>query len=108
MARYHVDNRMAGSQQALAAGFKTVLSLFNGSGGVGVGGRIVSIAVGLDGAPNSTDTQIIFAVNRMSADGTGTATTPKPLREAYVAKTSLHTVKANYTAEPTYIASGQL
>lgn len=100
MARYHVDNRMVGSQQALAAAFKTSVSVFNASGGVGSRGRIVAISMGLDGAPNATDTQIIFMVERMTADGTGTVATPAPSTPEDVA--ARVTSKVNYTAEGTY------
>src|SRR5258708_800733 len=105
MPRYHLDNRMGGSQQALAAAFKTGIALYNGSGGTSPGGILVSIAVGLDGQPNSTDTQIVFAVQRLTATGTGTAVTGKSLKNWWTEPAPRNTGTTNYTAEPTYAAA---
>lgn len=99
MGRYHVDNRFAGTQQNLATTFKTLAAVWSVTTGLSRG-RAVALQVGADGAPNATDCQIVYAVERMTADGTGTAATPAPLDPGDVA--SRKTSKANYTAEGTY------
>ena len=63
-------------------------------------GRAVGIAIGADGAPNASDCQIVYAVQRQTADGTGSAATPNPIVPADVASRS--SAKVNYTAEGTY------
>jgi len=99
MARYHVDNRMAGSQQAQTTTYKTAVSV-TGTTATLSRGRCVSIKHGADGAPNATDCQIVYAVQRQTATGTSTPATPNPLVPADVASRS--TAAVNYTAEGTY------
>lgn len=99
MGRYHVDNRQAGTQQNLTTTYKTLLSL------VGVTatlcrGRAVALQVGADGAPNATDCQIIYTVQRQTAAGTATAATPNPLVPGDVASRTGAAV--NYTADGIY------
>lgn len=100
MARYHVDNRMTGTQQNLTTTYKTLTAVFATSATL-CRGRVVGIAVGADGAPNATDCQIVYAVQRLSTTG-GTATTAvaNPIVPGDVASRSTCTV--NYTAEGTY------
>lgn len=99
MARYHLDNRMAGTQQNLTATNKTLLGI-TGTTATLCRGRIVAIQVGADGAPNATDCQIVYTVQRQTAVGTATAATPNPLVPADVASRS--TALVNGTAEGTY------
>jgi len=100
---------MAGSQVNLAAAFKTGLSVMNASGGVSPGGRLVSLAVGLDGQPNAaTDTQIIFSVLRLSAQGSANATTARALKDWWNSPASRNSCASNYGTEPTYVASSNL
>lgn len=106
MARYHVDNRIAGVQQNITTTFKTSLTLFSATGAT-CRGRAVSLSVGADGAPNATDCQIVYAVMRQTTtSGTRSAETPLPLDPADVA--SRTGSGANYTAEPTYAATSAL
>jgi hypothetical protein len=99
MARYHVDNRMAGSQQAVATAYKTAVSITALTATL-CRGRAVSLKVGADGAPNATDCQIVYTVQRQTAAGTATAATPNPIVPGDVASRSGAFV--NYTAEGTY------
>lgn len=99
MARYHVDNRFAGTQQNLTTTFKTLAAVWSVTATL-TRGRVVAAQVGADGAPNATDCQIVYAIERMTADGTATAATPAALNPADVA--SRMTSKVNYTAEGTY------
>jgi hypothetical protein len=63
-------------------------------------GRAVGISVGADGAPNATDCQIVYAVQRQTVAGTATAATPNPIVPGDVASRSAAFV--NYTVEGTY------
>ena len=99
MARYHVDNRMAGTQQNLTTTFKTLAAVWSLTATL-TRGRVNAIEIGPDGSPNATDCQIVYAIQRMTADGTGTVAPPSPLNSADVA--SRMASKVNYTAEGTY------
>ena len=99
MARYHVDNRFAGTQQNLTTTYKTLTGVWAVTATL-CRGRAVALAVGADGAPNATDCQIVYTVQRQTADGTATAATPNPIVPGDVA--SRMTSKVNYTIEGTY------
>jgi hypothetical protein len=99
MARYHVDNRMAGAQQNLSSAYKTLTAAWAATATL-CRGRAVAVSVGIDGAPNATDCQVVFTIQRQTADGTATTATPNPLRPGDVASRSV--AKVNYTAEGTY------
>lgn len=99
MSRYHVDNRMAGTQQNLTTTYKTLVAVWGVTATLRRG-RCVALQIGPDGAPNATDCQIVYTVQRQTADGTATSATPNPLFPADVA--SQMASKVNYTAEGTY------
>ena len=99
MARYHVDNRMAGSQQAVSTTYKTAVAVTAATATL-CRGRAVSFKIGPDGAPNATDCQIIYTVERQTAAGTSSAATPNPINPADVASRSVAAV--NFTGEGTY------
>jgi len=100
MPRFHADGRFAGSQQPLTTTMKTQTLIYTTSNSL-IRGRCVEIAVGADGAPNSTDCQIVYAIQRYTTtSGTGTAATPNPKDPADAA--TIHLSKVNFTAEPTY------
>lgn len=98
MARYHFDNRFAGTQQNLTTTYKTISAVWSVTATLRRG-RAVALQIGADGAPNATDCQIVYNVLRQTADGTGTSATPNPLFPADAA--SSMNAKVNYTAEPT-------
>ena len=50
MARYYVDNRFAGAQQAITTTYKTQTVVYSNTG-VLRRGRCVTLSVGADGAP---------------------------------------------------------
>jgi hypothetical protein len=75
MARYHVDNRLAGSQQAITTTFKTQVALTAATATL-CRGQIVELSYGADGAPNATDCNIVYDVPAQTAAGTSTAATP--------------------------------
>lgn len=100
MSRYHTDNRMAGVQQNLTTTYKTMLALYGVTASL-CRGRTVALSVGADGAPNATDCQIVYAVQRQSTSGgTRSAATPNPIVPADVASRTGN--GSNYTAEGTY------
>src|SRR5689334_10936433 len=99
MARYHVDNDFGGTKQNLSTSYKTLVAVFAATATL-CRGRITAIAIGTVGAPNATDCNIIYTVQRQTVDGTGTSATPNPIVPADVA--SRQTSKVNYTIEGTY------
>jgi hypothetical protein len=100
MAKYAIGNDLGGSQQAVAASYKTLVSMFATTGALRRG-KIYDILIGTNGTP--ADNYLEWDVSRMTADGTGTAITPNALDPADAA--ALGTSKANYTVEPTVTAS---
>ena len=105
MPKYHTDNRLAGTQQNLAATFKTLVALTAATATL-KRGRIMELLVGADGAPNATDCQIVYDVSRQTAAGTSTAITPTPKDPADVAAGTVGA--ANFTAEGTITATSTL
>jgi len=104
MARYYFDNRFAGTQQNIpttsAGATAAIASVWSLTGPPLKRGRCVALSVGADGPPNATDCQIIYQVQRQTADGTGTAATPSPRFPADQA--SGMSAKVNYTVAPTF------
>jgi len=100
MALYSTNNTQAGSQQNLSSAYKTIVSLTAATGAATLKrGWIYEWEVGADGAPNASDTTIVWDWSRQSTLGTGTSATPSPLDLADSAAGLVATV--NYTAEPT-------
>jgi hypothetical protein len=100
MARYHTNNRLTGTQQNLSTTFKTAVTIFGVTATL-CRGRAVGIAIGADGAPNTTDCQVVYAVQRQStSSGSAIIATPNPLVPGDVASRSKSQV--NYTTEPVY------
>lgn len=102
MAKFHVDNRLAGTQQSITTTFKTQVILSAATATL-CRGRIYEMNFGADGAPNATDCNIVYDVSRSTTIGTGTAATPLAVNPADVASRAVGTV--NLTAEPTVTAA---
>ena len=102
MAKYAIGNDLAGSQQALATGYKTLISMYAGT--TARRGKIYDLLIGTNGTP--ADNYLEWDVSRMTVDGTGSAVTPNALDPADAA--ALGTSKANYTVEPTVTASSSV
>lgn len=62
--------------------------------------RLIQLIIGCSGA--AADNVALFKIQRITADGTGTAVTPLAADGGDGAATC--TAKANYTVEPTYLA----
>lgn len=99
MARYHADNRITNTQQAISTTPKTQVQTWSATATLRRG-RAVALQVGPDGAPNATDCQIVYQVQRATADGTSTVFTPNPLFPADVASSMVN--HNAYTVEGTY------
>ena len=99
MARFHGDNRMTNAQQPLTTTFKTQIQVWSATATL-CRGRAVALQFGADGPPTATDCQIVYNVQRATADGTSTAFTPNQINPADVA--SRMVCHNAYTAEGTY------
>lgn len=102
MAKYHGNNEIGGTQQALSSSYKTLVAAFCSA--TVRRGKVYDILIGTNGTP--ADNSMEWTIQRMTVDGTGTAITPNPLDPADAA--SAATSKANYTAEPTVTANSDL
>jgi len=102
MANYVVSNLMAGTQQNLASGGKTLIEAHAVTAGRRYG--LYEFEFGIDGQPNNTDCSIDWIVGRTTGAGTGTAATLLPLDPADTATAST-VANVNHTAEPTYTAA---
>lgn len=102
MARYAVQNSLAGTEQNMTTAFKTLIATF--CSGTPRRGKLYDVAWGVNGTP--VDSAIEIDVSRMTVDGTATAATPLPLDPADAA--ALTTSKVNYTSEPTVTATSAL
>ena len=108
MAKYEVNNRMAGTQQNISTTFgaTSVAVGINATTAALCRGTLVEFAFGADGAPNASDTQIVYDVSRMTVAGTATAATPNPQDTLSAAcQTSAF---VNYTVAPTVTAASSV
>ena len=94
MAKYAIGNDLGGSQQAIAASYKTLVSMFATTGRLRRG-KMYDILIGTNGTP--ADNYLEWDVSRMTADGTGSVITPNALDPADAAAAG--TAQANYTVE---------
>jgi hypothetical protein len=100
MAKYAIGNDLGGSQQAIAASYKTLVSMFATTGSLRRG-KFYDILIGTNGTP--ADNFLEWDISRMTADGTGSSITPNPLDPADAA--ALGSAKANYTVESASITA---
>lgn len=102
MANYSISNTLGGTQQAMAAAYKTLVAV-NSSATVRRT-RIYEVMVGANGTP--ADNSLEFDLSRITAAGTATSIAPVPLDSADAAAQSQ--AFANYTAEPTVTGNSSL
>lgn len=107
MALYSGGNRNATSpaQTSMTTTAKTMIELSAVTATL-KRGRLWEYKVGLDGAPNATDCAYVVDVVRITAVGTGVASTPNALNPADAV--SGHLNKINDTVEPTVTANSQV
>ena len=101
MAKYEINNGLAGAQQVVTATFKSLLTLASSATTKRI--RVYELRAAQDGTPSSSDTNIIFDVSRMTVAGTGTAITALPTDGAD--GSALSVCMANLTIEPTITAA---
>lgn len=105
MALYSISNTMAGTQQAVATAYKTLVSLTAATASLRRA-WIYEVDVGASAVPNATDCEIVWQWSRQTAAGTSTAGTPVPLDSADTAAGTVGSL--NFTAEGTVTASSEL
>jgi hypothetical protein len=98
MARYGINNTLAGTQQALSTTYKTVAAATAATATL-TNAKVYEIAIGQDGTLNATDCQVAWDLSRQTAAGTSTAATPVGLDGASRAAGTVGSV--NFTAEGT-------
>lgn len=103
MPLYSANNINAGTQQPLAAGYKTLLALTAATATL-KRFKIYDLLIGTNGTP--ADNYIEWDVSRQTAAGTSTATTPNALDSADAAAGTVGS--SNFTAEGTITAASSV
>lgn len=105
MAKFQNNSRNATSpvQTNVTTTFKTMLELISVASGRG---QIYELEVGADGAPNATDCQIIYGVQRCTVSCTGVTAVANPLNPAD--PLSRTTGKINASVEGTVTANSMV
>lgn len=103
MANYSANNINAGTQQAIAAAYKTLLSLTAQTTSLRRI-KIYDVLMGTNGTP--ADNFMEFDISRQTAAGTSTSTTPNMLDPADAAAFTVGS--ANFTAEGTITAASSV
>jgi hypothetical protein len=102
MANYAINNANAGSQQAMAASYKSLVTCASSATVRRI--KIYDVLVGTNGTP--ADNYLEFDISRVTAAGTGSALTPTILDPADGA--ALTSCLANLTVEPTVTAASSV
>lgn len=105
MGQYHVDNGLAGTQQAMASTYKSVLEGLAQTTGLRRL-KIFGFNIGPSGLPSSTDCDLVWDISRCTATGTGTTITPVAIDPADGVAHSVW--EANTTIEGTVTATSSL
>jgi len=105
MALYSISNTMAGTQQTVAAAFKTLVSLTAATATLRRA-WLYELEVGTSGQPAAVDCEVVWQWSRQTAAGTSTAGIPVPLDSADTAAGTVGSL--NFTAEGTITAASEL
>lgn len=109
MALYVASNQNAGTPQALASSYKTLLGITAATGATTLRrGWMWEFTIGPSAAPNSTDCPIQWDISIQTAAGTASALTANPKDTSGGDAAALLTYLANYTAEPTVTANSSV
>jgi hypothetical protein len=102
-----MNNLNAGSLQAITTTPGKTLAAWWGTTGATTLRRVwlTEFEWGAADVPNATDCPIILNIQRFTADGTGTALTPRLTDDGGGDAAALATYKVNYSAEPTFTAA---
>ena len=103
MARFSTNNDMAGTKQAMAAAYKTLLAITAATATLTTG-KVVDFTFGTPGTP--ADNPMEWDVSRQTAAGTSTAATPTGLDGRWRASGMVGAV--NFTAEGTITAGSSV
>lgn len=101
MAKYFINNNLGGTQQALAATSKSLVTAASSATTKRI--RVFEIKAGQNGTTAAVDTSIEFDMVAVTVAGTGTAITPLKFDQADGA--SLTSCLGNLTVEPTVTAN---
>lgn len=104
MPDYKASNELAGTKQAVASTYKTLMSLTASSSVALRRIKIDDVFMGVEGTPS--DQAMVWDISRQTAAGTGTSGTPNPNDLADPA--SLTVCLLNLTVEPTVTAASNL
>jgi hypothetical protein len=104
MPDYSASNELAGTKQAIASTYKTLLGLSVATTVALRRPRIFDVIFGVEGTPS--DQAIVWDASRSTTVGTGSAATPNPIDSADPAALTVAT--ANLTVEPTVTAASNL
>jgi hypothetical protein len=99
MARYAINNNLAGTKQAISTAYKTLI-VAKAATATLTRALVYDFMVGTNGTP--ADNYMEFNLERQTADGTATAITPNPLDTTHRAAGTV--AAANATAEGTIAA----
>lgn len=105
MAKYALNNRLAGSQQVLTTTYKSQ-ALISAATASLRRHSVSEILIGADSAPNASDCPINYDVSRTTANGTATSATAVVADNADAAADAVCVV--NHTVEPTVTATSSL
>jgi hypothetical protein len=103
MSKYSTSNSNGGTQQAISATYKTMLSLTAQTTGI-TRGKLFHFAVGTVGTPANNSME--YDISRQTAAGTSTSTTPNPIDPADAAAGTIGS--GNFTAEGTITATSSV
>ena len=98
MARYNLNNQLAGTAQALTTTYKSIVAATAATATL-TSAKVYEIGIGQDGTLNATDCQVVWDLSRQTAAGTATAITPVALDGSVRAAGTVGA--ANATAEGT-------
>jgi len=104
VANYSISNSLAGSQQNLSSGYKSLTIVTASSSVEARRFKIYGLMLGTNGTP--ADNELEWDVSRQTAAGTATSATPNPLDPADAACAAAGAVNA--TAEGTVTAASSV
>lgn len=104
MPDYKASNELAGTKQAIASTYKSLMTLSAASAVALRRIKVDDVFMGVEGTPS--DQAMVWDISRITAAGTGTAATPNPNDMADPA--ALTVCNVNLTAEPTVTAASNL
>lgn len=105
MARYALNNRLAGTQQNISTSFKTIVAATAATATL-TSAKVYEVAIGQDGSLNATDCQVVWDLSRQTAAGTSTSATPVALDGSNRAAGTVGSV--NFTSEGTITSTSSV